>query len=150
MGISRAFLRIDQIVPSQTIALDSNIFINALEKSSSLGDKAREVFIKIQKSGIRTYTSVITLQEVFVGVYTEQLEEKTAKYIDFISGGGSITIVDVTKQIALLAARIRAEYKVSTPDAIQLATAIDKGASIFVTEDKNIPDLIYKLKVISL
>lgn len=138
------------LLPNQTISLDSNIFINALEKDNSLGDKAREVFIKIKKDGIRTYTSVITLQEVFVGVYKEQLEEKSAKYMDFITGGGSITLVDVTKQIAFLAARIRAEYKVSTPDSIQLATAIDKGASIFITEDRAIPSLIYKLKVISL
>ncbi len=141
---------IDQIIPNQTIALDSNIFINALEKDDISGDKARQLFAKIKSQGLRVYTSVITLQEVFVGVYKERLEEKGAKYMDFVSGGGLITIVDVNGQIALLAARIRAEYKVTTPDAIQIATAIDKGAVIFVTEDKKIPNLIYQLKVISL
>lgn len=141
---------LNQVLLNQTIALDSNIFINALEKSDSRGDKAREVFIKIQKDGIRTYTSVITLMEVFVGIYKEDLEEKSTKYMDFIAGGGLITIFDITKQIALLAARIRAEYKVTTPDAIQLATALDRDASIFITEDKSIPNPIYQLKVVIL
>lgn len=140
----------NQLLPNHTLALDSNIFINALEKDDVSGDKAREIFFKIQQEGIRSYTSVITLQEVFVGVYKEGLEEKSTKYMDFISGGGLITIVDVDKQIALLAARIRAEYKVATPDAIQLATATNRDASFFITEDKGIPGSIYKLKVISL
>ena len=47
------------------------------------------------------------------------------------------TVVPVSAQIASLAAQLRAQYRLRLPDAIQLATAIDVGASAFVTHDRN-------------
>jgi predicted nucleic acid-binding protein len=38
-------------------------------------------------------------------------------------------------EIANLAARLRAKYKLETPDAIQAATAIFSGATALVTND---------------
>jgi predicted nucleic acid-binding protein len=52
------------------------------------------------------------------------------------------TPVSVT--IAEEAARLRATYTLRTPDAVQLATALDAGASAFLTNDARlaaIPDL---------
>jgi len=40
--------------------------------------------------------------------------------------------------VADLASAIRARYKLRTPDAIQLATSILKGAQAFVTNDESL------------
>jgi predicted nucleic acid-binding protein len=40
-------------------------------------------------------------------------------------------------EIANLAARLRAKYKLETPDAIHAATAILRGATAFVTNDSS-------------
>lgn len=42
---------------------------------------------------------------------------------------------DVSPDIAQKAAEIRANYNVRTPDAIQLATALQGGATFFLTND---------------
>ena len=50
----------------------------------------------------------------------------------------------VSVAIAEEAARLRAAYTLRTPDAVQLATALDAGASAFLTNDARlaaIPDL---------
>jgi predicted nucleic acid-binding protein len=123
----------------ETIAIDTNIFIYALEDKGRLGDSARGIFRLIKREKPNVFTSVITIEEVLVGVYKEGLEEEIVSYLEFISGGGLITIVEVSKQVAMLSARIRAHYKIQTPDAIQLATGILSGASQFITADRRLP-----------
>ena len=47
-------------------------------------------------------------------------------------------------EIAEISAILRANYALRTPDSIQLATVINRGASSFLTNDKRlsvIPDL---------
>lgn len=130
------------------IALDTNIFIYALEGEGKLGDSARRFFAEIKRKKPQVFTSVLTIQEVFVGVYKEGLEEKIPSYLEFISGGGLITVVDMSREIAIISAKIRAEYKaIRTPDAIQLATAICVGAREFITADRQLPRKINGLNI---
>jgi predicted nucleic acid-binding protein len=50
-----------------------------------------------------------------------------------------VTTVPVSAVIAEEAARLRANYSLRTPDAIQLATAVRSGASSFLTNDSKLP-----------
>jgi predicted nucleic acid-binding protein len=52
-----------------------------------------------------------------------------------------VTTVRVSQVIAEEAARLRANYSLRTPDAIQLATAVRSGASSFLTNDSKLPSL---------
>lgn len=120
-----------------------------------LRQSSKRLFETIRKDNPQVFTSVLTIEEVLVGVYKEGLEYKILSYLEFISGGGLITVVEMTKQIAMLSAKIRAQYNVRTPDSIQLATAISSGASEFITADRRLPkkveDLIIRfLKACSL
>lgn len=130
-----------------TIFLDSNIFIYALEDETSLGQNSRFIFTQIKQKLPRVYTSVLTIKEVLTGVFQEHLEEKLPLYIEFISGGGLITIVDFNKNIAILAAQIHAEYRLKTPDSIQIATALTVKAKKFFTADKGFPKKIEELEI---
>ncbi len=44
-------------------------------------------------------------------------------------------------EVALLAARMRAEHRLRLPDAIQLATAIIERCDALVTHDRDFPDI---------
>ena len=129
------------------IGIDTNIFIYALEDEGKLGDLSRNIFEEIKKEKPQVFTSVITIEEIMVGVFKQGLEDKITAYLEFISGDGLITAVEVTKQIAMLGARIRADYKVRTPDAIQIATAILSDATEFITADKKLPKKIENLTI---
>lgn len=55
-----------------------------------------------------------------------------------------IRLIDLTAAIAQEAARLRATHNLRTPDAIQIATALQAGASAFLTNDAHlaiVPDL---------
>ncbi|HEY7677903.1 MAG TPA: PIN domain-containing protein, partial [Candidatus Methylomirabilis sp.] len=49
-----------------------------------------------------------------------------------------IDLLDVTSPIAERAAELRARYGIRTPDAIQAATAVEAGATAFVTSDRRL------------
>jgi len=53
-------------------------------------------------------------------------------------------ILDVTLNVAIKAAELRAKYNLRTPDAIQIATAIEHKSDYFLTNDtqlKSIPEI---------
>lgn len=130
------------------IGLDTNIFILAYDKKTPKGDRARELLQKNKEANSKIFISVIVIEEFLVRIYKEELEKDILKYEDFITAGGFITVVDVNRQIARTAAKIRAEYpSLRTPDAIHLASAISAGVNTFITTDKRIPGKIGKLTV---
>ncbi len=136
---------------SQTISLDTNIFIRALDDSTNLGDKARDLILEIKDATPRVFISTILLEEFFVRVYKDKREKEETNILDFLTLGGLGTFVSMDRQVALLAAKIRADYPtLRGPDAIHLASAISAGANTFITTDKRIPRRIKGLKVIVL
>ncbi|MGB5686878.1 MAG: PIN domain-containing protein [Candidatus Electrothrix sp.] len=52
-----------------------------------------------------------------------------------------LTTVEVSVAIAEKAARLRSQYSLRTPDAIQIATALHTGASALLTNDIRWPAL---------
>lgn len=60
------------------------------------------------------------------------------QYRNILTNASGIEIVDTTSDIAESAAQLRAKYNVRTPDAIQLATAINSKADYFLTNDDNL------------
>lgn len=129
------------------IALDSNIFIRALDDPGPLGEKSRIYLKKLKETTPSVFVSVMVVEEFFVKVYKSGREKKLESILDFITLGGLAKLVDVNKQIALLAAKIRADYHIKAPDALHLASAIESGAKIFVTTDKKLPRKIGKLTI---
>ncbi len=136
---------------SQNISLDTNIFIRALDDSTQLGDRARDLIAQIKKTAPRVFISTILLEEFFVRVYKDKREQEEANIIDFLTIGGLGIFISMDRQVALLAAKIRAEYpSLRAPDAIHLASAISAGANTFITTDRRIPRRIKGLKIIIL
>lgn len=135
---------------SQIISLDSNIFIRALDDHSPLGDQARALLEHIKQVKPRISISTILLEEFFVKVFKENRQQESDYIMDLLTIGGLVTIFDINKEIAVLAAKIRAEYSVKAPDAFHLASALVSGAKVFITTDRRIPRKINDLKVIVL
>lgn len=129
------------------IALDSNIFIRALDDPGSLGKKSRTFLEELRHTTSKVYISVMVLEEFFVKVYKQEREKDSDNILDFITMGGLVHVIDVNRQIALLAAKIRADYNIKAPDAIHLASAIEYGVKTFITTDKKLPRKVGKLTI---
>ncbi len=60
------------------------------------------------------------------------------QYRNILTSAKGITITDTSADIAVAAARLRADYSFKTPDSIQLATAIESNADFFLTNDSQL------------
>ena len=61
------------------------------------------------------------------------------EYREILLNQESLTVVELTPDIAETAAQLRATYNLRSPDSIQMATAIREGASFFLTNDARLP-----------
>lgn len=130
------------------VSLDTNIFISALNENSSKNKQSIEVLKRIQVKSDRVFISAILLEEFFVRVYKLKQEKDIDANLEFINLGGLCTIVDMNTSVALLAAKLRAEYSsLRAPDAIHLASAIENKAKVFITTDRRLPRKIGNLKI---
>ena len=69
------------------------------------------------------------------------------RYFQVLLNARHVRMVALSPAIAAEAARIRAEFQMKTPDAIQLATAKEGGATSFLTNDGELAS-IFGLRLI--
>ena len=83
------------------------------------------------------FTSVITVAEYFpYPLQQPNCEELLREFNEFIQQA-EIAVINIDREIAMEAARIRAEYKTfKMMDSLQLSAASVCGCSLFLTNDK--------------
>lgn len=62
----------------------------------------------------------------------------------------NLEVVDLDRDVIRQAARLRAEYRIRPPDALQAAASLLYGAEVSITNDGLLERLIEKLEVILL
>ncbi len=130
------------------IALDTNIFVYAYERSDELGERARNLLQEIKHPPNKISLSVLVLEEFLVKIYKNGLQKELKQYEGLLTGGGLFTIVDIDRKVARTAAKLRAEYpSLRAPDALHLASAIEAGAKVFITTDKKLPRKVGNLTI---
>ena len=130
------------------IALDSNILISAFDSDNPLHQSCRELLDRIKNTSPRVFISVLVLQEFLVKIYSSGLEKDINLYEEYLTANGLFTVVDITRPIAKLSAKIRGTYpSIKTPDSLHLATALDQHAKLFFTTEKHLPKKINGLSI---
>jgi predicted nucleic acid-binding protein len=76
------------------------------------------------------------LLEILVQPYRLKNEEIVLKFYSLFTTYPHLTWIPLTLGISDLAAQLRAEHNLKTPDAIQIASALSSGATGFVCNDK--------------
>lgn len=129
-----------QGLPSERerIGLDTNLFIYFLEAHPRYGAWCASLFDRIERGHNPAVTSTVTLLELLVQPYRDQKEELAQKIFALTSTYPKIEWVPVSMSLADRAAELRARYRLSTPDAIQLATAIGHKATRFYGNDRSL------------
>ncbi len=120
------------------IALDTNVFIYFLEDHPRYRSVCASLFDRIERGHNPAVTSTVTLLELLVQPYRDQKEELAHKIFALTTSYPKLEWVPVTMAAADRAAELRARYRLSTPDAIQLATAIGFNAVRFYGNDRSL------------
>lgn len=122
--------------PRQRIGLDTNLFIYFLDDHPRYGAWCASLFDLIERGQNPAVTSTVTLLELLVQPYRDHKDELAQKIFALTSTYPKLEWVSLTMNLADRAAELRAHYRLSTPDAIQLATAISHHAVRFYGNDR--------------
>jgi predicted nucleic acid-binding protein len=122
------------------IALDSCVLIYFLE-GGPFTPLARAVLDAVRDGTAMAVLSTMALLEVQVGPYRNRNDELADGYFGLLQRLPNCRWVPVSYVIADRAAQLRAEHGLGTPDAIHLATALESGATLFVTNDLGLPPI---------
>jgi len=117
------------------IALDTSVFIYQLEANPRYLVLADSVFAWVERAGHEAVTSTITMTELLVPSYRDHDERRVDEFYGLLSTYPNLRWIAPDLETADIAARVRATYRLRTPDALQAATAIQANATGFITND---------------
>jgi predicted nucleic acid-binding protein len=117
------------------IALDSSVFIYQLEANERYVALTDSVFSWMERAGHEAVTSTITMTELLVPSYRDRDEHRVDAFYGLLSTYPNLRWIAPDLETADLAAKLRAAYRLRTPDALQAATAIREYATGFITND---------------
>jgi predicted nucleic acid-binding protein len=117
------------------IALDTRIFIYQIEANPRYVSLADAVFKWLERPNRSAVTSTITILEVLVQPYRDSSQERADRYYALLSSYPRLEWRAPTLETADIAARLRAKHRLTSPDALQAACAIEAGATALITND---------------
>lgn len=117
------------------IAFDTSFLIPLLEDAGQRETTIARIFALIERKPLSLVTSTVTLLEVLVQPHRNQDLGLIRDYYGYLPRAPFLRLIPVTIEIADKAAELRAKYAFKTPDSIQLATAIEEKATLFLTRD---------------
>ena len=126
------------------IALDTAPLIYFVEGHPRYLPLCEGIFEGVESGAVKASTSTLTLLETLVRPYQLKNDELVLKFYSLLTTYPHLTWIPITLNIADMAARLRAEHHLKTPDAIQAASAITSDATGFVCNDRafrKIPEL---------
>ena len=118
-----------------SLGIETAPFIYFVEKHPTYIDRMRTIFQQVNTGHLEVFASAITLTEVLVMPIQTGHAAYQREYRDMLLNTEHITIVSVSPAIAERAAHLRAKYRLRTPDALHVATAILSGCNAFLTND---------------
>ena len=119
----------------RSIAIDTNVFIYALEANPRYATLADHIFSWLEQTGHKGVASTITMTELPVQPYRAGDEQQVDEFYGLLSTYPNLDWIAPDLEIADMAARIRAKHGLRTPDSLQAATAVRSHVTGLVAND---------------
>ncbi len=116
--------------------LDASSIIYAIEGTGDLRNAVRAWIAQAENSVGVVLTSRLSRLECRVLPLRRGQPELVALYDKFF-GCRSLSVIDISAPVIDLATDLRVRYGLKTPDAIHVATAIEYGADLILTGDRD-------------
>jgi predicted nucleic acid-binding protein len=128
----------EKLTGAGIVGLDTSIFIYHLEANPTYAPLTKTAFENMEEGTFEGVTSAITLMELTVLPWRMGHENVAREYEAVLANYPNLYIVDVDRDVARLAAKLRADYNVSPADALQVAASLQADAKTFLTNDKQL------------
>lgn len=137
------------LVAHETIGLDTSPFIYLWERHPRYLTLCEALFRHLKEPNVKGITSIITLIEVCVLPKRQGRQDLVQAYEQALLHSQQVLVLPVEAALARRAVILRAEYNIRVPDALQIAAALEAGATAFVTNDQRLA-LVNELHVLQL
>ena len=118
------------------MGLDTSIFVYALERLSPFAPVAEAVLRAVIDGHPTAAISTLVVAELLDVPYRARRPDLASQYVQCLEAFPNLALVAPGVEVWRTAARLRADAPaLKLPDAIHLATAIEAGATAFVTND---------------
>ncbi len=132
------------------VGIDTAIFIYQLEAHPRYLPATRELFEAVESGNIEALTSVITLMELTVHPWRKHEAAVARQYEVILAHFPHLRMVDVSRDVARMAAQLRAQHNLRPADALQVATVLHEGGTAMVTNDHQLTRLVDRLEILLL
>ncbi|MBK8025077.1 MAG: type II toxin-antitoxin system VapC family toxin [Chloroflexi bacterium] len=129
MNISAALAGVSRL------GVETSPFIYFVEENPNYLDRVRYVFQQAASGRFMIVTSTISLTEVLVLPMQTGNSQYENAYRAMLMNSENVSTVAVSPAIAEQAAFLRAKYRLRTPDALHIATAIVSECEAILTND---------------
>lgn len=140
----------EKLTGAGIVGLDTSIFIYHLEANPTYAPLTKIAFENMEKGTFKGVTSAITLMELTVLPWRMGHENVAREYEAVLVNFPNLSIVDIDRNVARLAAKLRAEFNVTPADALQVAAGLQAGAKAFLTNDKRLSGLQTVIEILIL
>jgi len=130
------------------VALDTQAFIYFIEEHPRYLPVVEPVFEAIERGKFQAVMSAVTLLEVLVIPYRENDPTLATTDEEILTRGRGLRMVELSPPLLRAAAQLRAATSMKTPDALQVAAALNAGCSTLVTNDGRWPERIGGLRIL--
>lgn len=123
-------------VAGRLVAADTMVFIHYLDAHPEYAPLLDPLFEKWERGESNAVASVLIVAETLVGPLRTGAKEAAGNAVQWLSGLPGLEIVPVTLDIGIRAAELRAEHGLPMADSLHAATALVRGADLFLTNDR--------------
>ena len=119
---------------SGIVYADTQVIIYSVQRYPDYSAILEPLWQTLRTGRLKLVTSQLTVMEALVGPIKHNDEELLAIYDELLSGT-EIRLIRISLPILRLAAKLRAETSLRTPDAIHAASALSEHCDTFITND---------------
>lgn len=120
------------------IGVDTNLFIYAIEQHPEFWELAKSVLDLIEDGEAEAVASTISLTEILTKPVREGNYQLETDYRALFYHFPNLQVVPVDIPVAERASFIRAKHGIRTPDALIIASVIEAGAKLFISNDEQL------------
>lgn len=130
------------------ICIDTNIFLNVLNRESGFFHASKEVLEAVDGKTLKAVIPTLVVAEILTGFYLDNKNERVEDFLSSILSNKNIEVVQLSVDIAVSSASIRAKTGMRLPDSIVLSTALHEKVDYLVSNDDSFPKEYEKIHTI--
>lgn len=118
------------------VYFDTVVFIYLLEGFSAYRTALFDIRDAIVAGETEIVTSELTLCELLVPLFRAGRSDLVLLYRQFVEESGAFRLCPTTRETYVRGSLYRAEFGLKTPDAVHVATAVEAGCDLLLSNDR--------------